>query len=126
MRLSGAHRRQGCVPCATIFRSSLYKYLGSVVNSDTSIEEEIQHRITVGNKAYYANQILFKSRLVSKKSKLKLYWSIIRPTVTYACETWVLKETMKNKLMVFERKVLRKIFGPTKERRWYMENQNKR
>jgi len=27
-----------------------------------------------------------------------------------------LKETLKNKLMVFERKVLRKIFGPTKER----------
>ena len=28
----------------------------------------------------------------------------------------VLKETTKNKLMVFERKVLRKIFGPTEER----------
>jgi hypothetical protein len=27
-----------------------------------------------------------------------------------------LEETIKNKLMVFERKVLRKIFGPTKER----------
>jgi hypothetical protein len=36
--------------------------------------------------------------------------------VTHACETWVLKETIKNKLMVFERKVLRKIFGLTKER----------
>jgi hypothetical protein len=45
-----------------------------------------------------------------------LYWSIIRPTVTYACETWVLNETMKNKLMVFGREVLREIFGPTKER----------
>jgi hypothetical protein len=27
-----------------------------------------------------------------------------------------LKATIKNKLMVFERKALRKIFGPTKER----------
>ena len=62
------------------------------------------------------NQFLFKSRLVSKKLKMKFYWSIIRPIVTYACETWVLKETTENKLMVFERKVLRKIFGPTKER----------
>jgi hypothetical protein len=54
------------------------------------------------------------SRLASKK--LKLYRSIIRPIVTYAYETWVLKETIKkNKLMVFERKVLRRIFGPTKE-----------
>jgi len=59
----------------------------------------------LGNKAYYANQFLFKSRLVSKKSKLKLYWSIIRPIVTHACEVWV-----------SERKVLRKSFGPTKER----------
>jgi hypothetical protein len=41
---------------------------------------------------------------------------MIRPIVTYACETWVLKETMKSELIVFERKVLRKIFGPTKER----------
>jgi hypothetical protein len=45
-----------------------------------------------------------------------LYWSIIRPIVTYACETWVLKGTIKSKLVVFERKVPRKIFGPTKER----------
>jgi hypothetical protein len=45
-----------------------------------------------------------------------LYSSIIRPTVTCACETWVLKETTKNKLMIFERKVFRKIFRPTKER----------
>jgi hypothetical protein len=45
-----------------------------------------------------------------------LYWSVIRPIVTYACEAWGLKETIKNKLMVFERKVLRRVFGPTKER----------
>jgi len=93
-----------------------YKYLESAVNSDNSIEEEIQCRITLGNKAYYTNQFLFKSRLVSKKSKLKLHWSVIRPTVTYGCEVWVLKETIKNKSTVFERKVLGKIFGPTKER----------
>ena len=66
-----------------------YAYLGSAVNSDNSIEEEIQHRITLGNKAYYANQFFFKSRLVSKKSKLKRYRSITRPVITYDCETWV-------------------------------------
>jgi len=53
--------------------------------------------------------------LVSKKLKMKLYWSIIRPIVTYACETWVLKETIKNKLMEFERKVLRSLVLQKKE-----------
>jgi hypothetical protein len=41
---------------------------------------------------------------------------MIRPTVSHGCKIWVLKETIKNKLIVFERKVLRRIFGPTKER----------
>jgi hypothetical protein len=36
--------------------------------------------------------------------------------VKYACETWNLKENKKNQLMVFERKVLRRIFASTKER----------
>jgi hypothetical protein len=36
--------------------------------------------------------------------------------VTYACETWVLKENIKTKLRVSDRKVLRRIYGPTKEK----------
>jgi len=35
--------------------------------------------------------------------------------VTDASETWALKETTIQKLLVFERKILRRIFGPTKE-----------
>jgi hypothetical protein len=30
------------------------------VSSDNSIEEEIQHRITLGNKAYNTNQFFYK------------------------------------------------------------------
>jgi hypothetical protein len=35
--------------------------------------------------------------------------------VTYSSETWAVKENGIQKLMIFERKILRKIFGPTKE-----------
>jgi len=44
-----------------------------------------------------------------------LYRTVIKPIVTYASETWVLKETTIQKLLVFERKILRRIFGPMKE-----------
>jgi len=80
-----------------------------------SIEEEIKEKIVLGTKAYYANLKFCKSRLVTKQSKLKLYRTVIRPIVTCASETWVLKETIIQKLLVFERRTLRKIFGPTKE-----------
>jgi hypothetical protein len=38
-----------------------------------------------------------------KKTKLRMYQTLVRPIVTYACETWVLKENIKSKLRVFER-----------------------
>jgi hypothetical protein len=92
-----------------------YKYLGFIINDSNSIEEEIKERIALGTKAYYANLKFFKSRLVTKHSKLKLHRTEIRPIVTYASETWVVKESIIQKLLVFERKILRRIFGPTKE-----------
>jgi hypothetical protein len=52
---------------------------------------------------------------VSRKSKLKLHWTVIRPIIVYGCETWVLKESIIQRLSDFERKILRKIVGPTKE-----------
>jgi hypothetical protein len=58
---------------------------------------------------------MFQSKLLSRKPKLKLYRTLIKPTVTYASETWVLEENSIQKLMIFERRILRKIFGPTKE-----------
>jgi len=44
-----------------------------------------------------------------------MYQTLVWPLVTYVCETWVLKENTKTKLRVFERKALRRIYGPTKE-----------
>jgi hypothetical protein len=92
-----------------------FKYLGSTVNQNNTIEDEIKERLIAGNKAFYADQKMFQSKLLSKKFKLNLYWTLIRPIVTYTCETWVLKENSIQKLMILGKKTLRKIFGPTKE-----------
>jgi len=80
-------------------------YLGAVVNGNNTLEEEIRERIVKGNKAFYANKTLFKSKLVSMKSELKLCWSVIRPIVVCGCETWVLKESIIQRPSVFERKI---------------------
>jgi len=59
-----------------------YKYLGSIINDNNSIEEEIKERIVLGTKVYHAKLKFFKSKLVTKYSKLKLYRSVIKPIVT--------------------------------------------
>jgi sorting nexin-29 len=81
-----------------------FKYLGSIVNRDNAMEEEIKGRIAIGNKVHFANKKIFQSKPISRRALLKLYYSVIRPTVTYSCETWILKETIINKLLVLEGK----------------------
>jgi len=46
---------------------------------------------------------LGKGKYVSKKAKLKLYWTIIRPVMTYGSETWALKQSMERKLLITEK-----------------------
>ena len=72
-----------------------------MVNTNNSIEEEIKERIAAGNRAFHVHKKLFTSKLISRNVRLQLYNTLIRPTVTYVSETWVLKENMINKLMIF-------------------------
>jgi len=67
-----------------------------MANSGNSVEEEIKERIAARNRAYHVHITLFSSKLISRNIKLQLYNMLIRPTVPYASETWVLKENMTN------------------------------
>jgi hypothetical protein len=53
-----------------------------------------------------------KSRAGNRSSKLKLYKCSIRPVVTNGCEVWTLTKRDEQHLRIFERRILRKIFGP--------------
>jgi len=38
--------------------------------------------------------------------------TLLRPIILYGSETWALRKTEESRLMIFERKVLQKIYGP--------------
>ena len=59
---------------------------------------------------------LLSSSLVSKNLKMKIYRTIILPVVSYECETWFLTLREERKLRVFENRVLRRIFGPRRDK----------
>ena len=60
-------------------------------------------------------QNLLSSRLLSKNLKIKIYRIIILPVVLYGCETWSLTLREERRLRVFEKGVLRRVFGPKRD-----------
>ena len=68
-----------------------------------SVEKEIQRRILVGNRTYFAAISLFRSRLTSRATKFILYKTLIRPAVLCGAEVWTLTEE-EQAVLIFERK----------------------
>jgi hypothetical protein len=57
----------------------------------------------------------FFFRLLTKNTKIRVYRTIILPVVLYGCETLSLTLREEQRLRVFENRVLRRIFGPTRD-----------
>jgi hypothetical protein len=76
---------------------------------------EIKSKLAAGNKCYYALGPILKRRSISQSIKIRLYKTIIRPAVIYGAEGWTVTDRNGKMLMTWERKMLRKIYGPTKE-----------
>jgi hypothetical protein len=79
------------------------------------MQEEIRSRLNLGNTCYRSVQSLLSSRLLSTNVKVKIHKTIILPVVLYGSETWCLTLREENRLRVFEKRVLKRIFGPKRD-----------
>lgn len=92
-----------------------FKYLGTTISSNNEEWSEIQRRITAANKTYFALVGILKSSIVHKEMKIRIYKTMIRTVLCYACETWIMNAKAETALGVFERKILRRIYGPVND-----------
>jgi len=92
-----------------------FKYLGTTLTNQNSIQEEIKSRLKSGNACHHSAQNLLSSSLLSKNLNIKIYRTIILPVVLYGCETWSLTLSEERRLRVSENRVLRRIFGPKRD-----------
>ena len=71
-------------------RVNEFTYLGTQINKQNKRSEGIRKRIQTGNRCYYSNKKLLSNKFLNYNSKIQIYKTTIRPTVTYGCETWCL------------------------------------
>ena len=86
-------------------------YLGTIVTSDNNASSEIRRHIVQESRAYYGLHKLLRSRRLHHHTKCAIYRTLIRPVVLYGYESWTMLTEDANALAIFERRVLRTIFG---------------
>jgi len=87
------------------------RYLGVELRADGDNHREIQQRINSANRCLFSLKPVFNSKFVSFKTKTILYKVIICSIALCLSETWTTTKTDTQKVSIFERKVLRKIFA---------------
>ena len=59
---------------------------------------------------------MLKAKNVIRKHKVTIHKTLIKPVLVYGAETWVLSKADELRLGVFEKKILRRIYGQSVKR----------
>ena len=66
-----------------------YQYLGSILRNDCFIDEEIDTRICKASITFRSiGRLIWHQKKLKRKTKMRLFKSIIMPILLYGCETW--------------------------------------
>jgi len=81
-----------------------YEGLSEFIYLDNSVEKEIKRRILAGNRTNFDAISLFRSRILSRGTKIILYKTLIRPVVLCGAEAWTVTKKEEQAVLIFERK----------------------
>lgn len=94
-----------------------FRYLGSMLQKDGDIDEDVSHRIKAGWMKWRQASGVLCDRKVPQKLKGKFYRTAIRPAMLYGAECWPTKRRHIQQLGVAEMRMLRWICGHTRKDR---------
>ena len=103
--------RSGIIADQDIEEVRSFKYLGSLIQANNDCEPDVDARIAAANRAAGSLNQLLRSRILSRRAKLAVNKTVIRPVALYGSEVWSTTQRIEKKLDSFENNVLKTICG---------------
>nr|KAG5705334.1 hypothetical protein BaRGS_011106 [Batillaria attramentaria] len=89
-----------------------FKYLGSTISCDGSLDKEIDARISKASQALgRLRNTVFNQHNIRLSTKLKVYNAVVLPSLLYGCESWTSYRRHIKQLEKFHMRALRSILG---------------
>jgi hypothetical protein len=83
-----------------------FTYLGSIVTSDAGSEEDVRMWIRKANGAFIQLYPIWKSKIISKKTKICVFNTNVKAVLLYACETRKVSQQINKRMQVFVNRCL--------------------
>lgn len=115
MRLNNTDAASIKVNGETVERVEQFTYLGSVMSPQGGTESDVEARINKARAAFGRLKPVWRSSIISRRTKIRIFDSNVKSVLLYGCETWFVKNDIANRLQVFVNKCLRqilKVFWP--------------
>jgi hypothetical protein len=87
------------------------KYLGRLLSLSSIHDMELDHRIGLGWKRFFANKAELCGKHIRWSTRLKLFNAIVTPTVLYGSGSWTMTSAREKALRTTQRRMLRWMFG---------------
>ena len=84
---------------------------GSIVSTDSGSEKDVKSRLGKARVAFHMLDKLWKSKVISRHTKLKISNSNVKSVLLYGSETWRTTKQIQCKIQVFIGNCLRRIFN---------------
>ena len=77
-------------------------FLGSKITADGDCSHEIKRHLLLGRKVMSKLDSIFKSRVITLPTKVRLVKAMVFPVVIYGCESWTVKKAECQRIDSFE------------------------
>ena len=89
-----------------------FTYLGSDVHNDGRSTHEVLRRIGMAYGVMDSlNSSIWRCRYLCRRTKIRVFKTLVLPVLLYGCETWTLNADLKQQIDVFGTRCLRRILG---------------
>ena len=91
-----------------------FTYLGSAVHNTGGSGGEVHRRLGLAYGVMGSlNRSIWRCRYLGRRTKIRVFKTLVLPVLLYGCETWTLTGDLKRRINSFGTKCLRRIMGYT-------------
>ena len=109
MRINGKTQEKVAIDGQDIDEVEEFNYLGAIICKEGGGMKDLKNRLSKARGTFARLKRIWNSKSITKRTKLRLFKTLVVPVLLYGCETWKMNMGDDQRIDVFHNKCLRRI-----------------